>query len=144
MIGQGLDWAYQIPIGIRFQDVCAGAGINDVADELVGKMQRQDQNPHFRKQLMDSAGCLETIQVRHADVQHYDFRLELFSESNRFAPSFGLAANLPPWPRSEKLFQPPTDNVVIVCDENSHGICPRSQSSLLRPFFATQSKCLGA
>ena len=44
---------------------------------------------------MNSARCLQAIQVWHAHIQDYDFGPELFGESNRLPSSLRLAANLP-------------------------------------------------
>src|SRR5580693_8904819 len=87
---------------------------------------------------MNSPSCLQPIQVRHANVQDNDFRLKLLSKGNCFSPGLGLATNFPARPRSQELFQSSTDDVVIICNENSHGLGLHSSSRLLMIPLALQ------
>ena len=47
MIAKGLDRRHQVSIGIRFHNVGADASFHNVADELVGEVQRQDDYLRF-------------------------------------------------------------------------------------------------
>ncbi len=85
---------------------------------------------------MDSTRGLQTVQLGHADIHYHDFWLHLFSKSNSLTSGLRLAADLPAWPRREKLLQPSADDVVIVHNQNSHGIyssLKTAQELFLRP-----------
>src|ERR1700687_3386827 len=139
-MGQRLDRAHEVPVRIGLHDVRTGASLDDVAYKLVRKMQCQYQNPCIGKQFVNSARCLQTIDVRHAYIHDHDFRFELFSQSHCFSSGLRLATNFPSCPRSEQLFQSPAHNVVIVRYENSHSPFPQSQCSLLWLLCAARSR----
>ena len=71
-------------------------GFDDLAHQLIRKVQRQNQYFRSGKRLLDAAGCLKTIQVGHADVHDHDVGLQLLGDSHRFPARFGFRADFPP------------------------------------------------
>lgn len=114
MIAEGFDGGDKVAVGVGLHDVSANAGFDDVADQLVGKVEGQDDDFRFRQALADAASSLQAIKFGHADVHDDDIRLVLLGKSYRFPASFGLGNNIPPVMRGQQLFEAAPDNIVVV------------------------------
>jgi len=116
MISERFDGRDQVAVGVGFHDVRAHASFNNVAYELIGKVEGQNYDFRFGKALANAAGSLQTVQLGHADVHYDDIWLELFSHGYGFAAGFSFGDNVPAVVRGEELLEPAPDNVMIVSD----------------------------
>ncbi len=118
MIGQRFDGRNQILVRVGLHDVRADAGFDDFSDELIGEMQRENQNFSSGKSLLDATRGLESVEVGHADVHHNDVRPKLFGGGYGLAPGLCLSDNFPAGVRGEQLLQTASNNVMIVSHYN--------------------------
>jgi hypothetical protein len=95
MIAQRLDSGDEIFVGIRLHNVRAHSSFDDVANKLIGKVQRQYDNFRFGKALADAAGSFQAVQFRHADVHHHNIRFQLLRQCDCFAARLRLGAHFP-------------------------------------------------
>jgi hypothetical protein len=116
MIRKSFDSSHEIAIGIGLHDVRAHTCLDDVADELIGKMKRENKNFGSGELFADAPGGLKTVQLRHTDVHDHDVRLKLLGHRDGLSTSLGLCTNIPAGMGSEELLQSPPDDVVIVRD----------------------------
>ena len=114
VIAERFDGRDQVAVRVRFHDVRAHAGLNDVADKLIGKVQRQDHYFCFGKAFADASCGLQAVQLGHADVHYDDIGLELFGHGDSFAAGLGFGHDVPAVVRGEQLLEPASDNVMIV------------------------------
>jgi hypothetical protein len=106
----------EITVGVGLHDVRADASLDDVADELIGKMKGQNDDFRLGKAFANAPGGFQAVQLRHADVHHNDVGFHLFGQSDRFTTGLGFGANVPALVRRQELFQPAADDVVVVGD----------------------------
>jgi hypothetical protein len=95
VIPERLHGRHQIAVGVRFHDVRAHTGLNNVANELIGKVESKDYYFRFGKALADTPGGLQAVKLGHADVHYYNVWLQLLSHGHGFATGLGLGDDVP-------------------------------------------------
>ena len=68
--------------------------------------------------LANSARRVHAVQVRHADIQDRDVRLQLLGLRNSFAAGMRFSADFPSRVRLQHAFDPTPHKIVIVCNQN--------------------------
>lgn len=114
VIAQGFDGSDQIAVGVGLHDVRPDPGLDNVADQLVGEVEGQDDDFRLWQALANAPRGLQAVQFGHADVHNDDIGLELLREVDRFPAGLGLGDNIPPVVRGQQLFEAAPDNIVIV------------------------------
>src|SRR6266849_7547455 len=116
--GDGFDCGDQITVSVGLENVAARAGLDDVANKLIGEVHREDEDAGLGKGFVDAARGFEAVEVRHADVHDDDVRLELLDEGDRLAAGFGFGADFPALLGGQQAFEAAADDVVIINDED--------------------------
>ena len=118
MLAEGLDGVEEDAVGFVFEDVAAGAGFDDLLDEVVGLVHGEDENFGGRGGFADLASDFDTVEERHADVENGDvgFVFDGFFDGVAAVGSFG--ADLPARARLEKSAEAGADNGVIIRDQD--------------------------
>jgi hypothetical protein len=66
-------------------------------------------------------GSFHTVEVRHADVENDDIRLEFFGFRDGLSARRSFPANLPALMRLEQRSHPAPEEVMIVGNQNTQG-----------------------
>jgi len=109
---------------IRFQHVPVRAGVQHLADDLIGFVHGQDED-FGRHGTPNLARGLQPIQLRHADVENHDIGLQVDGLGYRFAARARFPADDPSRPPFQYGAYALTHDVVIVGDEDTdwpHGV----------------------
>lgn len=114
-IAQSLDSGDQVAVGVRLHDVSAHARFDNIADQLIGEMKREDDNFSLGETFADAASSFQTVEFWHADVHDDNVWFHLLGHRDSFAASFGLGDHVPPMMRRQELLQAAPNDVVIVC-----------------------------
>jgi len=121
VLAESLDGVEKDAVGFVLEDVAAGAGFDDLLDEVVGLVHGEDKNFGGGRGFADLAGGFNAVEERHADVEDGDVGLVLggFFDSVAAVGCFG--ANLPTGARLKESTEAGADDGVIIRDQNGEG-----------------------
>jgi hypothetical protein len=118
VLAESVDGVEEDAIGFVFEDVAAGAGFDDLLDEVVGLVHGEDENFGGGRGFADMAGGFDAVEERHADVEDGDVRFVLRGFFDGVATVGGFGANLPAGSRFEESAEASADDGVIIRDQN--------------------------
>jgi hypothetical protein len=118
-----------MPVFLGFISLNLAAGLCLYWSEgnLIGIVQREDQNLDLRICFQYLAGCFQTVQAGHSDVENDDLGLQLEGLLDSFPAIARLSTDLPVGLGTEKRAQTAPDNFMIIGHENSKWHKPTSQ-----------------
>jgi hypothetical protein len=76
----GFNRSHKFAVSIGFHDVATGTSLNNVSDQLIRKMHRQNDDFSLREKLANLARRFDSIQFGHSDVHDNYVRLELLGQ----------------------------------------------------------------
>ena len=115
----GVEGVHQVTVGIGFQDVALGAGVEHLAHHLFGFVHGKDHNLGFGSRLQNFPCCVQPINRSHGDVHDHHIRLQFLALGDSVAPVSCFPADLPTGMIFEQRADSPPDHAVIVCHQNS-------------------------
>jgi len=121
VLADGIDGGEENTIGVIFQDVAAGPGLNNLLNELVGFVHGEDEDLGVGRDFADAARGVDTIQEGHADVEDSDVGFVLGGFFDGVATVTGFGANLPANARIKESAQAGADDSVIIRDQDAKG-----------------------
>ena len=124
-LADGVDGGQENAVGVVFQDISAGAGIDNLLNEVVRLVHGEDQDFSGRRGGANTAGGFNTVEKGHTDIEDRNVRLEFGSFVDSVAPVCGFGADLPAGAGFEKGAQASTNHGMIIRDEDAQtGHCP--------------------
>src|SRR6266852_2717846 len=105
-------------MGVRLQNVSADSGLHNFIYKFIGKMQAEDYNFRVWKPFANLPRCLQTVQLRHADIHHHYFWFCLQCQCDSFAASLRFATDFPNAAFEQKLAQPRSNDIMVVRNKN--------------------------
>jgi hypothetical protein len=115
---EGLDGVEENAVGFVLEDVAAGAGFDDLLDEIVRLMHGEDENFGGGRGFADLAGGFDAVEKGHADIEDGDVRLVLGGFFDGVSTVGGFGTDLPAGARLEESAEAGTDNGVIIGDQD--------------------------
>ena len=116
---QGFHGCDQIARSIGLEQEASGAGVENFAHHLLRLVDGENENRGSRFRAQDLAGSIETVQVRHADIQNHQIRLELCGLGYRIPAIDRLTADFPTFAGLKKGAQAMANDFVIIGNENA-------------------------
>ena len=96
MVADGIDGGQENAVGIVLEDITAGAGFDDLLNEIVGLMHGENENLGGGGSGADATRGFHTVEERHADIEDGDIGFEFDGFFNGIATIHRFAADLPP------------------------------------------------
>jgi len=95
VLAKGLDGVEEDAVGFILENEAAGAGLNDLLNEVVGLVHGEDEDFRGGRGFADLAGGFDTVEKGHADVENGDVRFVFGGLFDRVAAVDGLRADFP-------------------------------------------------
>jgi hypothetical protein len=119
-----LDGADQMALRVRFQQITAGAGLEQLRNQRFIVVHGEDQHFRLRQAGSDLARCLDAVDQGQRIVEHGDVGPGFGGLADGVLAIADLGNDFPIGLRFEDFPEPRTNDLVVVCDENTdHGLC---------------------
>jgi hypothetical protein len=119
VLTKGVDGGEEDAVGVVFEDVTAGAGVNDLLNEVFGFMHGEDEDFGIGRGFVNAASGLDAVEERHADVEDGDMWLEFGGFFDGIAAVSRLSANFPAGMGLEEGAEAGANNGVVIGDEDA-------------------------
>ena len=119
VLTKGVHGGEEDAVGVVFEDVAAGASVNNLLNEVVGFVHGEDEDFDFGRRFVNAASGLDAVEERHADIQDDDMRLEFGGFFDGIATVGGLSADFPAVVRFEKGAETGANDGVVIGDEDA-------------------------
>jgi|HubBroStandDraft_5_1064220.scaffolds.fasta_scaffold01838_9 hypothetical protein len=115
-----LDYGPDVPFGAH----PTNTGLSGRLSQLVGQMNCDHEDGDLRKKLRDPPGDLDSVEVRHLEVQQNHIRRIFLNPLQRFGSCWHLVANMPSALLFEKRPKITSHSRVVISHKNSHQTKP--------------------
>jgi len=121
VLAEGVDGGEENAASVVFEDIAAGAGFNDLANEFIGFVHGEDQDLRAGRGFMNAAGGVHAVEKRHADIENGDVGFEFGGFFNGIAAINGFGADVPVIAGFEEGAQTGANDGVVIRDQNAKG-----------------------
>src|SRR5215470_4077116 len=116
--GHGFDGSQELRGHVGLQHVSARPRGEKIADKFLALIHGKNQYFCFRNFLADLSRGFHTVELRHAEVENCEIRLEFHGQGDSFAAVLGLSADLPIRSCCQQSDQAAADHFVIVSQQD--------------------------
>jgi hypothetical protein len=118
VLAESVNGVEEDAVGFVLENEAAGAGLNDLLNEVVGLVHGEDENFGGWGGFANVACGFDTVEERHADVEDGDVWLMLRGFFDSVAAVGGFGANLPAGARFEESAEAGADDGMIIRDQD--------------------------
>jgi hypothetical protein len=119
VVAGGVDGSEKHAVGFVFENIAAGAGVDDLLHKIVGLMHGEDENLGGGTGGANAARGFDAVKQRHADVEDGDVGFELCGFVDRVATVGSFGYDFPVGTRFEKRAKAGTDDGMVIRDQNA-------------------------
>ena len=126
VMADGVDGGEENAVGFVFEDVAAGAGFDDLLNEIIGFVHGEDEDFGVGgRGLADAASGFDAVEEGHADIEDGDVWFELGGFFDGFAAVGGFGADFPAVTRFQERAKAGANDGMIIRDQDAKRVIER-------------------
>jgi hypothetical protein len=98
VLQNGIDRLYQLLYGFSFRDISSNADLAGFLQQLSALVHGENHNQRIRSELPDMARRVQSIHLRHGDVENDQVGFQFSGQLHRFLPGRCLTAYFKTFP----------------------------------------------